>query len=146
MTIDITAEIVIERVPEEVGAFAMDPAHDPEWIGGIREARLITPPPLTVGSRVARVAYFLRKRIDYVNEVDVLQAGRRLEMHSVKSPFPMRITYSFEGESSTVARVRVEGDPSGIFALAAPIMARKVKKNVTHDLARLKGILERRGP
>ena len=135
MTIDITAEMSMERPPAEVAAYAMDPANDPAWIGGIREARLLTPAPIGKGSRVARVAYFLRKRIEYVNEVDVFEPGHLLDMHSVKSPFPMRVTYTFEGDTTTLARIRVAGDPSGIFALAAPLMSRKVKKNVTNDLA-----------
>ena len=56
MTLDITAEVEIGRPPAEVGAYAMDPANDPTWIGGIREARLITPAPIDAGSRVALAA------------------------------------------------------------------------------------------
>jgi len=146
MSIDITIEKTIGRPAEEVARFAMDPANDTAWIGGISEARIVTDGPLAPGSRVARVASFLGKRIEYVNEIDELSPGERLVMHSVAGPFPMRITYEFAGrEGGAVARVRVEGDAGGFYAVAAPLLRRKVRRSVEADLATLKGLLERRG-
>jgi uncharacterized membrane protein len=145
MSIDITVETTIGRPAEEVAWFAMDPANDPVWIGGISEARMITDGPLAAGSRVARVASFLGKRIEYVNEIDELAPGERLVMHSVAGPFPMRITYEFAGrEGGTVARIRVEGDAGGFYGVAGPLLRRKVRRSVAGDLATLKGLLERR--
>jgi hypothetical protein len=68
MTTDITAETVVARPRREVAAYVVDWRNDPEWIGGITEARLLTGEPFGVGSRVARVAKFLGRRIEYVNE------------------------------------------------------------------------------
>jgi uncharacterized membrane protein len=86
------------------------------------------------------------KRIEYVNEVTRLDPGSVLEMRSVKSPFPMEITYAFEDVSGgrTRASVRVQGDPSALYRLAGPLLSRQVKKNVKADLERLKDILEDR--
>jgi hypothetical protein len=36
-----------------------------------------------MGTRVARIASFLGKRIEYVNEIDRYEPPRRLAMHSV---------------------------------------------------------------
>jgi len=146
MSIDITVEKMIGRPAEEVARFAMDPANDPVWIGGISEARTVTDGPLAAGSRVARVASFLGKRIEYVNEIDELSPGDRLVMHSVAGPFPMRITYEFaDREGGAVARIRVEGDAGGFYAVAAPLLRRKVRRSVEADLATLKSLLERGG-
>ena len=146
MSIDITIEKTIGRPAEEVARFAMDPANDTAWIGGISEARIVTDGPLAPGSRVARVASFLGKRIEYVNEIDELSPGEGLVMHSVAGPFPMRITYEFaDREGGAVARIRVEGDAGGFYAVAAPLLRRKVRRSVEADLATLKGLLERRG-
>jgi uncharacterized membrane protein len=145
MSIDITVETTIGRPSEEVARFAMDPANDPVWIGGISEARMVTDGPLLRGSRVTRVASFLGKRIEYVNEIDELSPGERLVMHSVAGPFPMRITYEFAArEGATVARIRVEGDAGRFFAVATPVVRRKLRRSVEGDLATLKGLLERR--
>jgi uncharacterized protein YndB with AHSA1/START domain len=144
VSIDITAETVIARPRAEVVAYMTDPAHDPAWIGGVREARLHGEPPLRAGSRVARVATFLGRRIAYVNEVSEL-SPTRLDMRSVEGPFPMRITYEFEerpGARATSVRHRVRGDAGRFFGLAAPLLAPLVRRSVQRDLDRLRRILE----
>ena len=56
MSIDVTAEVAIRRPVSEVASYMIDPSNDPTWIGGVREVRMETAPPVAVGSRVARVA------------------------------------------------------------------------------------------
>ena len=65
----------------------MDPANDPVWISGITEARMLTDPPLTDGTRVERMATFMGKRIKYVMEVVDHDPKALLGMRSVKGPF-----------------------------------------------------------
>jgi polyketide cyclase/dehydrase/lipid transport protein len=115
MAVDTSAEITVRRSPEEVAAYLRDPANDTSWIGGLRSARLVTPPPVAVGSQVERVASFLGRRVEYVNEITELTPSR-LAMRSVRSPFPMRVTYGFgpAGDDGTRVSVRVEGDPKGL--------------------------------
>ena len=111
MPIDITAEVLAGADPAAVAAYMTDPANDPEWIGGVKEARLLGEPPIAVGSRVRRVATFLGRRIVYVNEVTALD-DRQLDMRSIEAPFPMRITDSFEpdrGGTRVCNRVRDRG-------------------------------------
>jgi uncharacterized protein YndB with AHSA1/START domain len=142
MSIDVPVTALIERPPAEVGAYAMDPAHDTAWIGGIREVRWVTEPPLRVGSRVRRVAGFLGRRVDYVLEVTELVPGERLVMRSVEAPFPMVVTYTFAPEGDgTRAGVRVRGGSGPMFRLAGPLMAWQVRRNLRGDLARLRRIL-----
>jgi hypothetical protein len=145
VSVDITAQVRVVRPPAEVAAYMSDPANDPEWIGGVREARLEGPPPLRAGSRVARVARFLGKRVEYVNEVVALD-DEHLDMRSVAAPFPMRITYSFtaDGPAATIVRNRVRGAPGGFFALFGPLLAPLVRRSVQRDLERLRDVLEAR--
>jgi hypothetical protein len=58
----------IARPRVEVARYATDWQNEPAWIGALSESRLVTEPPFGVGSRVERVASFLGKRIEYVNE------------------------------------------------------------------------------
>jgi Polyketide cyclase / dehydrase and lipid transport len=135
VSIDITAEVQVSRDAAAVAAYMTDPANDPQWIGGLREAELVGDPPLAVGSRVRRVATFLGRRIEYVNEIVALD-DRRLDMRSVVAPFPMRITYTFEPrDGGTTVRNHVRG---GGIRLVAPL----VRRNVQRDLERLRDILE----
>jgi uncharacterized membrane protein len=139
---DVRAVIEVARPREQVAAYLRDPGNDPSWIGGLRSARLVTDPPVGVGSRVERVASFLGRRIEYVNEITEL-TGTRLAMRSVRSPFPMRVTYGFEdaGQATEVS-VRVEGDARRAYRLADPIMAALVRRSVRRDLRTLKRVLE----
>jgi uncharacterized protein YndB with AHSA1/START domain len=140
VSIDVTAETRIDRDPHSVWEYMTDPTHEPEWIGGLREARLVGDPPLATGSRVERVAGFLGRRIDYLNEVVELDPPRRLDMRSVKAPFPMRITYTLEaGAGGTTVRNRVRGGTGILYSLMAPV----VRRNIQRDLDRLRDILER---
>ena len=132
MSIDVTAETRIRRPREDVAAYATDPSNDPEWIGGVKEAHLLGDPPMREGGRVARVASFLGRRIEYVNEVVALEPGRSLEMKSV------------EGDA-TVMRNRVRGDGSGFFKIATPLLRRSVQRSIQRDVETLRDLLER-GP
>jgi hypothetical protein len=142
VAIDTRAVIAVARSREEVAAYLRDPANDPRWIGGLRSARLVTAPPVGVGSQVERVASFLGRRIEYVNEITEL-TGTRLAMRSVRSPFPMRVTYGFDDTgAATEVSVRVEGDASRLYRLADPLLAWLVRRSVRRDLRALKRALE----
>ena len=141
--IDVTASTTIRAPQPDVARYVVDHRNDPAWIGGISESELLGGPPLAVGSRVRRVARFMGKRIDYVNEVTRLEPDALLEMRSVKSPFPMVITYGFENAGDgTRTTVRVQGDPSAFYRIAGPLLVRRVKRSVREDLDRLRDILE----
>ena len=136
MSIDITAEVHVDRDPAAVAAYMTDPANDPQWIGGLREAELLGDGPVGVGCRVRRVAYFLGRRVEYVNEVLALDDSH-LDMRSVKAPFPMQISYRFDPapDGGTTVRNHVRG---GGLRLLAPL----VRRNVQRDLERLRNTLE----
>jgi uncharacterized membrane protein len=143
MAVDVTATDTINRPRDQVATYLRDPANDTEWIGGIRSAQLLTPRPVTVGSQVERVATFLGRRVHYVNEITELTADR-LAMRSVRSPFPMRITYGHRdaGAGTTQVSVRVEGDAGRFYALGAPLLGLAVRRSIARDLRRLRRILE----
>ncbi|HEY3209554.1 MAG TPA: SRPBCC family protein [Actinomycetota bacterium] len=143
MAIDVTAHTTIASERERVASYAMDPRNDPTWISGISEVELLDELPLEKGSKVRRLASFLGKRIDYVLEVAELEPNSRLLMRSVKSPFPMVVTYSFDdAPGGTRMGVRVEGEPGSLYRAAGPLMARMVKRSISKDLRTLKAIIE----
>lgn len=146
MPTDVRVETVIRRPRSAVADYAMDWLNDPTWIRAISEVRLVTDGPFGVGSQVERVATFLGRRLEYVNEVVELEPGRRLVMQSVKAPFPMRVTYELEDAGGgTRARIHAEGDAGGFYKLAGPLLSRAVRRGIAGDLAQLKAILEGSG-
>ena len=134
----------IARPPEEVAAFAMDPANDRRWIGALTEVEVLTEGPVAPGTRVLRVASFLGRRIEYVNEITERDPPRRLAMRSVQAPFPMTVTYEFEpgADGGTLARIRAGGDAGRVYALAGPLLSAMVRRGIARDLRQLRGLLE----
>ena len=143
MGINVTAEVGIKRSRDDVAAYATNPDNDTQWIGGIREAKMLTDGPVGQGTQVERVASFMGKRIQYILEVTDFAPGERMAMRSIKGPFPMQVSYEFEESSDgCLARIQVRGDSSGFFKIASPVLAQGVKKNIGKDLKNLKAIME----
>ena len=146
MSEDVTVETRIDRSRDEVARVAMNPENDLEWIRALSSVRTLTEGPFGKGSQVERVASFLGKRIEYVNEVVEYEPPVRLVMRSVKAPFPMRVTYEFdEIPTGTLARIRAEGDAHGFYKLAERVLGGMVKRGIERDLAALKELLESGG-
>jgi hypothetical protein len=145
MAIDIVTEVRIRRPRAEVAEFMFDPRNDSLWTTGVVESRPLTEGRLRPGSRVDRVSKFLGRRFGYQYEVSAAEGDRSVEIR-VAEPFPMQIRYELEDAAGgTLARIRASGEAEGFFKLAAPMMSRMVKRNITNDLETLKEYLEARG-
>ena len=136
---------MINRPREAVAGYMSDPVHDVEWIGGVTTARVVTDGPVGVGTHVERVARFLGRRIEYVNEI-VAIGPDRLDMRSVKAPFPMSVTYQYtpSGDGTEVT-IDARGDVGRFFGVMRPLVARMLRRNISKDLATLKRRLEADG-
>jgi uncharacterized membrane protein len=141
--VDVTTEIEIRRAPEDVAAYASDPDNATAWYENIKSVTWETPKPLGVGSRMRFEASFLGRRMAYTYEVRDLEPGRRFVMATAEGPFPMETTYEWKGApGGTLMRLRNRGEPSGFAGVAAPLMARAMRRANQKDLARLKALLE----
>jgi hypothetical protein len=146
MPVDVTSEIIIARPRADVAAYACDPDTATAWYENIKAVEWRSAPPLAVGTRVAFVAAFLGRRLDYTYEVRELVAGERLVMSTDEGPFPMETTYEFSDAAGGATRMtlRNRGEPSGFSKMAAPLMAKAMRRANGGDLRRLKELLERR--
>lgn len=145
MAVDVQTSIVIDRPREEVSAYAGDPGNVTAWYQNISSVEWETPPPVSVGSRMAFVASFLGRRLAYTYEVRELVPGERLVMSTTQGPFPMETTYLWEDEpgGGTRMTLRNAGEPAGFSKVTAPVMAGAMRRANRKDLATLKEILER---
>jgi uncharacterized membrane protein len=143
VAVDVTTSTVIDRPVEDVAAYAADPSNAPTWYANIESVAWITPPPLQVGSKVAFVARFLRRRLEYTYEFIEL-TGERLVMRTAQGPFPMETTYTWapEGDHATRMTLRNQGEPAGFSTVVAPFMSAAMRRANRKDLANLKSTLE----
>lgn len=146
MAIDVTTEIVIDRPPEDVAAYAGDPTNAPEWYENIKSIDWKTSPPVRLGSKMDFVARFLGRRLAYTYEVVELEPGRRMVMRTASGPFPMETTYTWEpaGEGRTRMTLRNRGTPSGFARLSARFMGAAMRRETSKDLKALKELLEKK--
>ena len=144
MAVDVQTEITIDRPRADVASYAADPDNATAWYENIKAVDWKTEPPLAIGSRLSFVATFLGRRLVYTYELREFLPGERLVMSTSEGPFPMETTYTWEdaAEGGTTMRLRNRGEPSGFSRIAAPMMARAMRKANTKDLRRLKEILE----
>jgi uncharacterized membrane protein len=146
VAVDVRTEVEIARPRDEVAAYAADPDNATAWYENIKAVEWKSPHPLAVGSRIAFVAQFLGRRIAYTYEVVELVPGERLVMRTAEGPFPMETSYGWEDAAGGGTRMtlRNRGEPSGFSKVAAPMMARAMRRANAKDLARLKAMLEAR--
>ena len=148
MAVDVQTETLINRPRDEVAAYAADPTNVPHWYVNIKSVNWKSPPPVSVGSRVAFVAQFLGRRLEYTYEVVDLIPGERLVMRTTEGPFPMETTYTWEpaGDGATRMTLRNRGEPSGFAKVGAPVMSAAMRRANRKDLALLKRLLEQQTP
>jgi uncharacterized membrane protein len=142
--VDVITQIEMARPRADVAAYAADPDNATSWYVKIKSVEWRTPKPLQVGSRLAFVAQFLGRTLEYTYEVKEMVAGERFVMATAQGPFPMETTYTWEDTPSGGTRMtlRNRGEPAGFSKLVAPVMATAMQRANTKDLQQLKKILE----
>jgi uncharacterized membrane protein len=142
--VDVTTEITIERPPGVVSVYACDPTNAPLWYANIKAVQWKSEPIVHVGSKIAFVAEFLGKRLEYTYEIVEYEPGERFVMRTAEGPFPMETIYTFAEtpDGHTHMTLRNHGEPSGVSKLMAPMIQAAMKNANEKDLARLKEILE----
>ena len=144
MPVDVDTHIEIARARLEVAAYAANPDNATSWYENIKAVEWRTAPPLRVGSRIAFVASFLGRRIEYTYEVREHEQGERFVMSTAEGPFPMETTYTWQDLPSGATRMslRNRGEPRGFAKVTGPLTAQAIRRANRKDLQRLKTILE----
>jgi len=102
--------------------------------------------PIEVGRRGRMVMKLAGRRAEFIDEVTEYEPGRRIAHRTVNGPIPLNTACICE-PAGDACRTTVVGAterlPGGVFGdLAAPLVARAIRRGFKADLARLKKILE----
>ena len=141
--VTVQTEILIRRPRAEVAEYASDPDNAPQWYVNIDRSQRLTPGPVAVGSRVAFIARFLGKELNYTYEFVEYVPGEKLVMRTAQGPFPMQTTYTWaDDDGGTRMTLGNSGSPSGFSKLAGLFMAPMIRRQTRKDLQKLKAVLE----
>lgn len=140
--IEVRVQRTVGGQPADVFAFLADHANNPRWQQGMESCTWTTPPPIGVGSRYDQVARFLGREIRTEFEVTAFEPDRSITIESRSGPLDLHITRSVEasGDDTRVTAV-IQGTPTGLFRIAEPLMAGKVRKDINGDYDRLVALL-----
>lgn len=106
-------------------------------------AKFISQAPLRIGSTYSQVAKFLGRPVISTFEVIEYEPNRMIKAASTSGSFPITFTRIVTPHNNgTLVSAIIEGDASGFFKLAEPILGRMVQRSVEGDYRNLKQILE----
>jgi carbon monoxide dehydrogenase subunit G len=139
--------VIVERPPDEVFDFLTDFSNVPSWQSGAVDVEKPVG-PLAVGVTYVQVLSFLGRRMKTTLEVTEFEQGRRFSLKTVSGPVPFEVRHTLEPENgggATRLHVRLEGEPRGFFRMAESLVERKAQRQIEHDFATLKELVEARG-
>lgn len=142
MSVDVHAEVLIERPREVVGEFMFNPKCDKIWMTSLSKVFPLTPGKLKKGAKVEHVGSFLGRYFSRTSLVVRDEPNSFLEM-SGDEPFPMKIRYDLkDSENGTKVKIRIQSIAEVDFPMPASIVSKTVSDNITSDLKKLKKHLE----
>jgi len=140
--VSYATEIFIDRPPEQVFPYLIDPRHHGDWmdVGG---THAVDSEPTAVGSKVAGQMIRGPMRMDIEYEVSELDPNRRIVYRSTKGPMRWASTFAVEPEG-TGSRVASSGSVQfqGFLRLLQPLLSGEVQSGEEKELRRLKSLLE----
>ena len=136
--------MIIDRPVPEVFAYVTDFSRDPEWTTVVVESKMLSEPPLKVGSKNQAVLNFFGKKIQTTSEVIEYELDRKVVSKSTSGTSNGVITYLFaeSGEGKTMFTVENESQLGGAMKLLQPLVSWFLKNSMKRDLANLKTKLE----
>jgi len=143
--VNVETSIVIHRPIEEVFAYITDARNQPQWDAGLVEVRQTPESPVAVGTRVTEVRKFLGRKIESSREVVEYEPPTKCIFKNTTGPFPVTGSLTFEPTAQgTTVIWKMEMKPGGFFALAEPLVARSLRRQLEAGLGDVKDLLENR--
>jgi uncharacterized membrane protein len=139
--------IIIHKPVSEVFDYVSDVHNGPQWQTGLLEVHPVTDGPGGVGTRFTSVRKFMGRSMESDIEFTAYELNRKMSIKSVSGNSPFKQTFLFESTADgTRLTSRFELHMGGIMALAEPLMASSVRRELAADFSRLKEVIESRIP
>ncbi|PRZ18358.1 SRPBCC family protein [Nesterenkonia sandarakina] len=139
--------VIIDRPPEEVFAYLVNPETQQIWQSGLQEFEADWGDDPAVGDHSRGTVKVAGKKLQWEAEITEVKRPERFVFRTVEAPFAFEVTYSLQpvGESTEVHYDGTTEAMGGFFGrFADPLVALMYQRDTTSNLANLKTILEAR--
>ena len=135
-TIDQSIDLVFEYVST--------PENDPTWVPASLRHKMLSPPPMRVGSITEEDVRFLGRRIRYTWEITQYEPPSTFALRSISGPIPATICVLMESLGGARTKVIVVGEVHlrGVYKLMELVMRWMAHPQFGTQLRTLKNLLE----
>ena len=141
--IDVSVRRVINAPRDLIADFTANPDNAPVWSSNIRAVNWHSERPAQIGSKMEFETIFLGRKLSHIFEIIDLVPGKSLHMRTTDAAMTLETSYEWSdvpaGCEMTVCN---RGQPDGFAKVAAPIMARAMRRSANRDLGNLARLTE----
>jgi uncharacterized protein YndB with AHSA1/START domain len=138
----VEVSATIKRPIEDVFAVMSDSTNRPKWQSNVSEMTKTSDGPIGVGTTWHAVSKMFGRRVEGDAEYIGFEANRTFSMKSA-TPFPTTMTYAFESvDGGTRVDQVVDAEPSGLYKMAGPLLAKGAKRDMQNYLDSLRDLME----
>ena len=138
----VEGSVTVGQSAQEVFAYLSDPSHGASWAAGVMEAGIAAGAVLSLGAALQIVGTFLGEWLESSAEVTVFERDQAMGCKSVSGPVPYRVRLALDALPAGIrASGTVEADVR-FFRLEEALVGRVAQRQLEHDLATLRDLLE----
>jgi carbon monoxide dehydrogenase subunit G len=142
--INLDLGTLIDKPVKDVFAFVANPNNMSKWNSAVVSLQQITPGDVGVGTKFRSVGEMMGRRIEGEMQVTAYEPDAKCGYQVNAGPMQVNLNLSFKTVGTgTKISLNAQGNPAGVFKLAEPVMAGRVKAMMEENLARLKSVLEK---
>ena len=142
--INLDLGVLIDRPVKDVFAFVANPNNMSRWNSAVVSLQQVTPGAVGVGTKFKSVGEMMGRRIEGEVQVTAYEPDSKTGFQMNAGPVQVTVTIAFKPVGTgTKVSLNAQGNPGGLFKLAEPIMAGRVKSMMEENLSRLKSVLEK---
>jgi hypothetical protein len=133
----------IDRAPADVFAVLADVSKNTTWSKTSISGRLLSPPPVGLGTTAREVSRFMGRRIEVDSTIVAFDSDRTFTFVTSTGPFPFRGSFTTDPDGAgTKLTSEFEAEPTGLLRFADGLFGALIRWKFQGDLANLKRLLE----
>lgn len=141
--INLDLGTLVDKPIKEVFEFVANPNNMSKWNSTVTSVEQITHGEVGIGTKFKSTGEMMGRRIEGEIQVTTYEPDTKFGVQMNAGPMQMNMAVSFKAvDTGTKISLHAQGNPSGFFKLAEPVMAGRVKTLMEENIARLKLQLE----